>query len=112
MSAGLPVSANAINSANATNKDVGVHTKVCLNVRHRVVSPARIAERTASPEIRLKLYHTSGLRGSHQHLIAEAPSLFAILPLGKTGPKDSEFHVLGLRVAEERLSREPARDEP
>ena len=68
MSAGLPVSANAI------NKDVGVHTKVCLNVRLRVVSPARIAERTASPEIRLKLYHTSGLRGSHQHLIAEAPS--------------------------------------
>ena len=69
MSAGLPVSANAI------NKDVGVHTKVCLNVRHRVVSPARIAERTASPEIRLKLYHTSGLRGSHQHLIAEAPAV-------------------------------------
>ena len=47
--AGLPVSANAI------NKDVGVHTKVSLNVRHRVVSPARIAERTASLEIRLKL---------------------------------------------------------
>ena len=42
-------------SANAINKDVGVHAKVCLNVRHRVVSPARIAERTASPEIRLKL---------------------------------------------------------
>ena len=36
-------------------KDVGVHTKVSLNVRHRVASPARIAERTASPEIRLKL---------------------------------------------------------
>ena len=34
MSAGLPVSANAI------NKDVGVHTKVCLNVRHRVVRPS------------------------------------------------------------------------
>ena len=51
MSAGLPVSANASNS----NKDVGVHTKVSLNVKHRVVSPARIAERTASPEIRLKL---------------------------------------------------------
>ena len=67
MSAGLPVSANAI------NKDVGVHTKVSLNVRHRVVSPARIAERTPSPEIGLKLQHTSGLRGSHQHLIAEAP---------------------------------------
>ena len=72
MSAGLPVSANAI------NKDVGVHTEVCLNVRHRVVSPARIAERTASPEIRLKLYHTSGLRGSHQHLIAEAPLVVGI----------------------------------
>ena len=51
VSAGLPVSANAIN----INKDVGVHTKVSLNVRHRVVSPARIAERTASLEIRLKL---------------------------------------------------------
>ena len=49
MSAGLPVSANAI------NKDVGVHTKASLNVRHRVVSPARIAERTASLEIRPKL---------------------------------------------------------
>ena len=34
---------------------VGVHTKVSLNVRHRVVSPTRIAERTASLEIRLKL---------------------------------------------------------
>ena len=40
-------------SANAINEDVGVHTKVSLNVRHRVVSPARIAERTASLEIRL-----------------------------------------------------------
>ena len=66
VSTGLPVSANAI-------KDVGVHTKVSLNVRHRVVSPTRIAERTASLEIRLKLWHTSGLRGSHQHLMAEAP---------------------------------------
>ena len=34
MSAGLPVSVNAI------NKDAGVHTKVSLNVRHRVVSPS------------------------------------------------------------------------
>ena len=42
-------------SANAINKGVGVHTKVSLNVRHRVVSLARIAERTASLEIRLKL---------------------------------------------------------
>ena len=58
-----------------------MHTKVCLNVGHRVVSPARIAERTASPEIRLKLYHTSGLRGSHQHLIAEAPG-FERLTIG------------------------------
>ena len=74
MSAGLPVSANAINSANATNKDVGVHTKVCLNVRHRVVSPARIAERTASPEIRLKLYHTS-------QVTRQPPTLESILIL-------------------------------
>ena len=29
--------------------------KSWLNVRHRVVTPARIAERTASLEIRLKL---------------------------------------------------------
>ena len=49
VSAGLPVSANAI------NEDVGVHTKASLNVKHRMVSPARIAERTASCEIRLKL---------------------------------------------------------
>ena len=48
---GPGVSANAI----ATNEDVGVHTKMPLNVRNRVVSPARIAERTASLEIRLKL---------------------------------------------------------
>ena len=81
MSAGLPVSANAI------NKDVGVHTKVCLNVRHRVVSPARIAERTASPEIRLKLYHTSGLRGSHQHLIAEAP-IYGLFQKGRVLAQD------------------------
>ena len=45
----LPVSANAI------NKDVGVHTKMSLNVRHHVVSAAGIAERTASLEIRLNL---------------------------------------------------------
>ena len=32
VSVGLPVSANAI------NEDVGVHTKVSLNVRHRVVA--------------------------------------------------------------------------
>ena len=57
VSVGLPVSANAI------NKDVGVHTKMFLNVRHRVVSPTGIAERTASLETRLKLLHVSGLRG-------------------------------------------------
>ena len=65
---------------------VGVHTKVCLNVRHRVVSPARIAERTASPEIRLKLYHTSGLRGSHQLCLLfihpRAPSLISLRSTG------------------------------
>ena len=57
MSAGLPVSANAINSANATNKDVGVHTKVCLNVRHRVVSPARIAALVDGNATQLKILH-------------------------------------------------------
>ena len=42
---------------------VGVHTKMPLNVRNRVVSPTGIAERTASLEIRLKLQLASGLRG-------------------------------------------------
>ena len=56
---GPGVSANAI----AINKDVGVHTKMPLNVRTRVVSPTGIAERTASLEIRLKLQLASGLRG-------------------------------------------------
>ena len=79
MSAGLPVSANAI------NKDVGVHTKVCLNVRLRVVSPARIAERTASPEIRLKLYHTSGLRGSHLCLLFIHPRTQNLIDLRSAG---------------------------
>ena len=51
VSVGPGVSANAI----AVNKDVGVHTDTSLNVRHRVVSPTGIAERTASLEIRLKL---------------------------------------------------------
>ena len=50
-----------------------MHTKMSLDVRHRVVSPAGIAERTAFLQIRLKLQHVSRLRGSHQHLIAEAP---------------------------------------
>ena len=54
---GPGVSANAI----ATNKDVGVHTKMPLNVRNRVVSPTDIAERTASLEIRLKLQLASAL---------------------------------------------------
>ena len=44
-------------------------------VRHRVVSPACITERTASHEIRLKLQHASGLRRGRQHLIAEAPNI-------------------------------------
>ena len=57
--AGPSVSVNAI----ATNKGVGVHTKMPLNVRTRVVSPIGIAERTASLEIRLKLQLASGLRG-------------------------------------------------
>ena len=57
--AGPGVSANAI----AINEDVGVHTKMPLNVRNRVVSPTGIAERTASLEIRLKLQLASGLRG-------------------------------------------------
>ena len=35
--------------------NIGVHTKMSLNVSHRVVSPAGIAGRTASLEIRLKL---------------------------------------------------------
>ena len=56
---GPGVSANAI----AINKDVGVHTKMPLDVRNRVVSPTGIAERTASLEIRLKLQLASGLRG-------------------------------------------------
>ena len=51
VSVGLRVLAKAIGS----NKDVGVPTKMSLNVRHCVVSPACIAERTASLEIRLKL---------------------------------------------------------
>ena len=56
---GPGVSANAI----VINKDVGVHTKMLLNVRNRVVNPTGIAERTASLEIRLELQLASGLRG-------------------------------------------------
>ncbi len=58
LSAVLPPSSVATPCLNANVSwpaCVGVHTKVSLNVRHRVVGPARIAERTASPEIRLKL---------------------------------------------------------
>ena len=51
VSVGLRASANAI----ASNKDIGVHTEMSLNVRHRVVNPACIAERTAPLEITLKL---------------------------------------------------------
>ena len=49
MSVSLRVSTNTIAS---NRNDVGVHTKMSLNVRHRVVSPAGIAERTASLKIR------------------------------------------------------------
>ena len=45
-----------------------VHTKVSLNVRHRVVSPTRIAERTASLEIRLKLL-------AHERVTRQPPTL-------------------------------------
>ena len=72
VSAGLPVSANAI------NEDVGVHTKVSLNVRHRVVSPAanslariRPASRGNKNGVNLRS-SPSWLRDSQQHLIAEA----------------------------------------
>ena len=51
MSVGLRVPRNTIVSKN----DVGVHTNMPLNVRHRVVSPTVIAEGTTSLEIRLKL---------------------------------------------------------
>ncbi len=46
VSVSLRVPTNAI----ASNKDIGVHTEMFLNVRYRVVSPACIAERTASLE--------------------------------------------------------------
>ena len=51
VSVGLRVPADAI----VSNKDVGVPTKTPVNVRHRVVSPACIAEKTASVEIRFTL---------------------------------------------------------
>ena len=69
--AGPGVSANAI----AIN-DVGVHTKMPLNVRNRVVSPTGIAERTASLEIRLKLQLASGLRGGRMGERRDLNSLF------------------------------------
>ena len=55
-----------------------MHTKVSLNVRHRVVSPASIAERTASLEMRLSKSGPNsstcaGYAAASQHLIAEAP---------------------------------------
>ena len=52
VSVGLRVPRNTIVSS---KNDVGVHTQIFLNVKHRVISPAVIAERTASLEIRLKL---------------------------------------------------------
>ena len=51
VSVGLRVPADAI----VSNKDIGVPTKTPVNVRHRVVSPACIAEKTASVEIRFTL---------------------------------------------------------
>ena len=44
----LPVDQVLAQDAIACNNDVGVHTKMLLNVRHRVVSPVCIAERTVS----------------------------------------------------------------
>ena len=46
VSAGLPVSANAI------NKDVGVHTKVSLNVMHRVLCQ-NSAQPASTKELRI-----------------------------------------------------------
>ena len=46
VSVGLRGPTNAI----ASNEDIGVHTKMFLNVRRRVVSPACITERAASVE--------------------------------------------------------------
>ena len=53
-----------------------VHTKMSLNVSHRVVSPACIAERT---ELRLSKSGSSSstqadYAAGRQHLIAEAPA--------------------------------------
>ena len=67
VSVGLPASANTI------KKDVGVNTKTSLNVSHRVVSPAGIAERTASLKFKLTLYHIHGLGLGCQQFMAEAP---------------------------------------
>ena len=68
VSVGLPASANTI------KKDVGVNTKTSLNVSHRVVSPAGIAERTASLKFKLTLYHIHGLGLGCQQFMAEAPA--------------------------------------
>ena len=67
VSVGLPVSANAI------NKDVGAHTKMSLNVKHRVVSSAGIAERTASLESGSNSSTRAGYAAATNTLIAEAP---------------------------------------
>ena len=47
VSVGLRVPTSAI----ASNENIGVPTRMSLNVRHPVISPACIAERTASLEI-------------------------------------------------------------
>ena len=44
----LPVDQVSAQDAIACNNDVGVHTKMLLNVRHRLVSPVCVAERTVS----------------------------------------------------------------
>ena len=74
VSAGLPV------SANATNEDVGVHTKVSLNVRHRVVSPA------ASPkELHLS---KSGSNSSTRAVTRQPPTLIIGIRPASRGNKN------------------------
>ena len=51
-----------------------MNTKTSLNVSHRVVSPAGIAERTASLKFKLTLYHIHGLGLGCQQFMAEAPA--------------------------------------
>ena len=77
MSAGLPVSANAI------NKDVGVHTKGCLRCLLLVMCTHPFAKKALTLHLArsegheryfgCNLMHRKVLASSHQHLIAEAP---------------------------------------